>query len=151
MCAKTRYGTFTKETPKTSFLERSDTTEFTVASHLKKEQVVNTLNPPCIRCKFFFSYTDFTTGGGRIKHVRVLLGVPTLQILRFEKKKSSKRRIKHVRALFAFSNFLESFSSRNFFSIFFRPRGEFVAFPSQSRLVVGDIRKNGQNFSDLTY
>ena len=96
MCAKTRYGTFTKETlvckkkgqgrvrkshakkinlrgvraapgdfprpPKTSFLERSDTTEFTVASHLKKEQVVNTLNPPCIRCKFFFSYTDFTRG-----------------------------------------------------------------------------------------
>ena len=27
----------------------------------------------------------------------------------------------------------------------------FVAFPSQSRAVVGDIRKNGQNFSDLNF
>ena len=34
---------------------------------------------------------------------------------------------------------------------FFRPRGRFVAFPNQSWLVVGDIRKNGQNFSDLNF
>ena len=38
-----------------------------------------------------------------------------------------------------------------FFSIFFRPRGDFAAFPSQSQLVVGHIRKNGQNFSDLNF
>ena len=31
------------------------------------------------------------TGGGRIKHVRVLLGVPTLQILRFKKKKKVRK------------------------------------------------------------
>ena len=36
-------------------------------------------------------------------------------------------------------------------AVFFRPRGRFVAVPSQSRLVVGDIRKNGQNFSDLNF
>ena len=27
----------------------------------------------------------------------------------------------------------------------------FVAFPSQSQAVVGDIRKNGQTFSDLNF
>ena len=27
----------------------------------------------------------------------------------------------------------------------------FVAFPSPSQAVVGDIRKNGQNFSDLNF
>ena len=40
---------------------------------------------------------------------------------------------------------------RHFCEVFFRPRGRFVAFPSQSRLVVGHIRKNGQKFSDLNF
>ena len=40
---------------------------------------------------------------------------------------------------------------RHFREVFFRPRGRFVAFPSQSRLVVGHIRKNGQKFSDLNF
>ena len=92
------------------------------------------------------------TGGGRIKHVRVLLGVPTLQILRFEKKKkfekANKARTCFIRLFELFGKF---FQSQFFFRFFFRPRGEFVAFPSQSRLVVGDIRKNGQNFSDLNF
>ena len=40
---------------------------------------------------------------------------------------------------------------RHFREVFFRSRGRFVAFPSQSRLVVGHIRKNGQKFSDLNF
>ena len=60
------------------------------------------------------------TGGGRIKHVRVLLGVPTLQILRFKKKKkfekANKARTCFIRLFELFGKF---FQSQFFFDFFF--------------------------------
>ena len=64
-------------------------------------------------------YVSFT-GGGRIKHVRVLLGVPTLQILRFKKKKkfekANKARTCFIRLFELFGKF---FQSQFFFDFFF--------------------------------
>ena len=61
-----------------------------------------------------------TGGGGRIKHVRVLLGVPTLQILRFKKKKkfekANKARTCFIRLFELFGKF---FQSQFFFDFFF--------------------------------
>ena len=77
---------------------------------------------PCLRGDwrpYLRNYFSFT-GGGRIKHVRVLLGVPTLQILRFEKKKkfekANKARTCFIRLFELFGKF---FQSQFFFRFFF--------------------------------